>query len=105
ITESKLFEFSFTNRKDAIYTKEELVVGDDGLPKQLPWEDWTDLADVARNSSAWVRATAPGGSAEYVGKVGWTGELGFGVKEPEQGQTRKVEPSKKNASHNHGGGH
>ena len=32
ITESKLFEFSFSNRNDAIYTKDELVVGDDGLP-------------------------------------------------------------------------
>ena len=32
ITESKLFEFSFTNRQDAIYTKAELVVDDDGLP-------------------------------------------------------------------------
>ena len=30
ITESKLFEFSFTNRDDAIYTKAELVVDDDG---------------------------------------------------------------------------
>jgi NADH-quinone oxidoreductase subunit I len=86
ITESKLFEFSFTNRADAIYTKAELVVDDEGLPQQLPWEDWTDLATVARNSSAWVRATAPGGSAEYLGKVGWSGELGFGVKEPESGQ-------------------
>ena len=40
ITESKLFEFSFTNRDDAIYTKKELVVGDDGKPQQMPWEDW-----------------------------------------------------------------
>ena len=79
ITESKLFEFSFTNRSDAIYTKAELVVGDDGLPQQLPWEDWTDLATVAAKSSAWVRATAPGGSAAYEGRVGWSGELGFGV--------------------------
>ena len=29
ITESKLFEFSFTNRQDAIYTKAELVVVDE----------------------------------------------------------------------------
>ena len=36
ITETKLFEFSFTNRQDAIYTKSELVVGDDGKPQQLP---------------------------------------------------------------------
>ena len=30
ITESKLFEFAFTNRADAIYTKDELLVDDDG---------------------------------------------------------------------------
>ena len=34
ITESKLFEFSFTNREDAIYTKAELVVDDEGMPQQ-----------------------------------------------------------------------
>ena len=33
ITESKLFEFSFTNRQDAIYTKAELLVDDDGKPQ------------------------------------------------------------------------
>ncbi len=36
ITETKLFEFSFTNRNDAIYTKDELLVGDDGRPQNLP---------------------------------------------------------------------
>jgi len=87
ITESKLFEFSFTNRQDAIYTKDELVVGDDGLPQQLPWEDWSDIDEVGAWASAWVRATAPSGDATYEGKVGWSGELGFGVKDPEQGQT------------------
>ena len=45
ITESKLFEFSFTNRDDAIYTRDELIVGDDGKPKQLPWEDWHEGDD------------------------------------------------------------
>jgi len=40
ITETKLFEFSFTNRSDAIYTKDELLVADDGRPQRLPWEDW-----------------------------------------------------------------
>jgi NADH-quinone oxidoreductase subunit I len=34
ITETKLFEFSFTNRQDAIYTKNELLVDDDGKPPQ-----------------------------------------------------------------------
>ena len=33
ITETKLFEFSFTNRQDAIYTKNELLVDDEGKPQ------------------------------------------------------------------------
>jgi NADH-quinone oxidoreductase subunit I len=85
ITESKLFEFSFTNRDDAIYTKDELVVGDDGLPQHLPWEDWRPGED--EHTSAWMRATSPSGDANYVGKVGWAGELGYGVRAPELGQS------------------
>src|SRR4030095_15610205 len=85
ITESKLFEFSFTDRPDAIYTKAELVVGDDGRPRQLPWEDWSDADEVAPLASAWMRATSPNGSAAYEGKVQWSGELGFGVGPPEAG--------------------
>jgi NADH-quinone oxidoreductase subunit I len=84
ITESKLFEFSFTNRNDAIYTKEELVVGDDGRPQKLPWEDWRVGDELA--TSGWMRATAPSGSASYQNSVAWSGELGFGVRSPELGQ-------------------
>jgi NADH-quinone oxidoreductase subunit I len=85
ITESKLFEFSFTNRSDAIYTKDELLVGDDGKPQQLPWEDWRPGED--EHTSGWMRATAPAGKASYEGVVGWSGELGYGVRAPELGQT------------------
>src|SRR6476659_9238471 len=46
ITESKLFEWSFTNRQDAIYTKDELLVDDSGRPQHLPWEDWRPGDDV-----------------------------------------------------------
>jgi len=84
ITESKLFEFSFTNRADAIYTKAELVVGDDGVPQHLPWEDWRDGEDV--NTSAWMRATSPSGSAEFEGIVAWSSELGYGTRAPEANQ-------------------
>jgi len=84
ITESKLFEFSFTNRSDAIYTKDELLVGDDGKPKQLPWEDWRDGDDL--NTSAWMRATSPSGDADFEGRVAWSGELGYGVRAPEPAQ-------------------
>lgn len=82
ITETKLFEFSFTNRQDAIYTKNELLVGDDGKPKQMPWEDWRPGED--QHTSAWMRATAPAGDESFVGSVGWSGELGYGVRAPEK---------------------
>jgi NADH-quinone oxidoreductase subunit I len=85
ITESKLFEFSFTNRDNAIYTKDQLLVGDDGKPQQLPWEDWRPGEDA--NTSQWVRATAPSGAADYEGRVAWSGELGYGIRPPEHGQT------------------
>jgi len=90
ITESKMFEFSFTNREDAIYTKTELVVRDDGMPQHLPWEDWRPGED--EHTSAWMRATSPSGSAAYVGEVAWSGELGYGVRAPEKGQTADVDP-------------
>jgi NADH-quinone oxidoreductase subunit I len=86
ITESKLFEFSFTNRQDAIYTKAELVVDEDGNPKHQPWEDWSDAATAHPRTSGWMRATAPQGSAAHEGVVGWSGELGYGVRAPEAAQ-------------------
>jgi NADH-quinone oxidoreductase subunit I len=85
ITETKLFEFSFTNRQDAIYTRNELVVGDDGKPQMLPWEDWREGDD--EHTSAWMRATSPSGNAEFEGRVTWAGELGYGVRPPERGQS------------------
>ena len=83
ITESKIFEFSFTNRKDAIYTKAELVVADDGKPRVQPWED---DRGAEQPLSGWMRATAPGGSAAFRGEQLWSGELGAGVRSAEPGQ-------------------
>jgi NADH-quinone oxidoreductase subunit I len=84
ITETKLFEFSFTNRADAIYTKAELVVDDNGKPQQLPWEDWRAGDD--QMTSGWMRATSTAGRADQTGLVGWSGELGYGVRTPEPAQ-------------------
>jgi NADH-quinone oxidoreductase subunit I len=84
ITESKMFEFSFTSRTDAIYTKAELVVDDSGKPKQLPWEDWREGEDLL--TSGWMRATAPSGDASFVGEVGWSNELGYGLRSAEPKQ-------------------
>ena len=85
ITETKLFEFSFANRQDAIYTKDELLVGDDGRPKELPWEDWREGDDA--DTSGWVRATSPSGAADQEGKALWSAELGYGLRPPEAPQT------------------
>jgi len=107
ITETKLFEFSFTSRQDAIYTKDELLVDDEGRPQHLPWEDWRPGED--EHTSAWMRATAPSGSAAYEGRVAWSGELGYGVREPERGQDHEdleQEPdSHDETSPSHDGGH
>ena len=37
-------------------------------------------------TSGWMRVTSPAGDADYEGRVNWSGELGFGVRRPEQGQ-------------------
>jgi NADH-quinone oxidoreductase subunit I len=86
ITESKLFEFSFSNRDDAIYTKRELVVDDDGRARKQPWELWLDDSENDHNSE-WMRATSSSGNAAFEGRVNWSGELGYGVREPERGQS------------------
>ncbi|HAP76100.1 MAG TPA: NADH-quinone oxidoreductase subunit I [Acidimicrobiaceae bacterium] len=91
ITESKLFEFSFTSRRDAVYTKAELVVGDDGKPKQLPWEDWRAGEDL--HTSGWMRATSASGDADFVGEVGWSTELGYGTRAPEATQAEADAPA------------
>ncbi len=90
ITESKLFEFSFTNRSDAIYTRNELLVdATTGKPQQLPWEDWREGED--EYTSEWMRATSPSGNAGFEGMVSWGGELGYGVRAPENGQATEDE--------------
>ena len=100
ITETKMFEFAFTNRSDAIYTKDELLVGDDGRPQQLPWENWEGGFDAAADSSGWMRATAPSGDADFVGIVAWAGELGYGVRPPEN--LVVDEPADGHDDHDHG---
>ena len=85
ITETKLFEFAFRNREDSIYTKDELLVDNDGRARRLPWELW--LGGEDDQTSAWMRATSPSGDADYEGKVSWSAELGYGIRPPEKGQS------------------
>jgi NADH-quinone oxidoreductase subunit I len=84
ITETKMFEFSFTNRQDAIYTKQELLVDDEGNARRQPWEDWRDGED--EHTSGWMRATSANGDATFRGVVGWSNELGYGTRDPEPPQ-------------------
>ena len=65
--------------RDAIYTKDELLVGDDGQPQHLPWEDWRDGRGrrTPRRGCGPPRrrATPPTRAASA-----WSGELGYGVR-------------------------
>ena len=51
----------------------------------MEWEDWREGDDVL--TSGWMRATSPSGDATFEGAVGWSGELGYGVREPEPEQS------------------
>ena len=42
---------------------------------------------------------SPSGAAAYEGRVGWSGELGFGVRPPEAGQSDLVPPRVDDALH------
>ncbi len=48
------------------------------------------LARRARtnNTSGWMRATSPSGDATFEGVVGWSGELGYGVRAPSPAKPR-----------------
>jgi NADH-quinone oxidoreductase subunit I len=49
--------------------------------------------DEDDDTSAWMRATSPSGIAAFEGEVAWSGELGFGVRDPERGQRAATEAS------------
>ena len=90
ITETKLFEFSFTNR-----ARRHLHQGRAARRRRRPAASScpgrTGAPGDDAHTSAWMRATAPSGDADYEGRVAWSGELGFGVRPPEQGQTADEE--------------
>ena len=77
-------EFSFTNWTDAVYTKEAFLVDDEGKPKHLPWEDWREgTTSTPRGGCGHV----PPASAAFEHPVQWSGQLGFGARSPEGGET------------------
>jgi NADH-quinone oxidoreductase subunit I len=79
ITESKLFEFSFTNRADAIYTKAELVVDDQGRAPAAAVGGLVRREGDEQHVGVDAGHRSPG--RPPASKAGWLGrgELGFGV--------------------------
>ena len=90
ITMTQFFEFSTTDREDAIYTKSELLVDEDGTPTH-PQAD-SPLIDLneLKLADGWLRATSSSGRAAYEGVVAWTPSAGAGTRSPETGQSSEL---------------
>lgn len=86
ITMTNLFEMSTTNREDAIYTKTELLVAEDGTPNHMFPDDKLASMDELTQADGWMRATAPQGRAAYEGSPAWTPSAGVGLRPAEPGQ-------------------
>ena len=87
ITMTSLFEMSVTNRNDAIYTRNELLMSPEGeVPHPQPDSILIDL-DELKQADGWMRATASAGRAAYEGVVAWTPTAGVGLRDPEEGQS------------------
>lgn len=81
-----LFEMSTTNRQDAIYTKDELLMDPSGkVPHMFPDDPMADLRELD-TADGWVRATAPSGAAAYEGVQMWQGTPGPASWDPEPAQ-------------------
>jgi NADH-quinone oxidoreductase subunit I len=91
ITMTQLFEFSVTDRDDAIYDKEALLVGDDGVPNHPPGDSPLIAIEELQVADGWMRATAPAGRAAYEGVVAWTPSAGVGLRPAEIGQAQEQE--------------
>jgi NADH-quinone oxidoreductase subunit I len=89
ITMTHLFEFSTTNREDAVYTKETLLMERDGtVPHMFPDDELADLAELDA-ADGWMRATAPSGVAAYEGTMMWQGTPGPADWAPEPSQEER----------------
>ena len=87
ITMTQLFEMSVTERHQALYTKDELLVGEDGTPNHpQPDGPLIDLNELTI-ADGWMRATSPSGRAAYEGIPGWTSSAGVGLRPAERGQS------------------
>jgi NADH-quinone oxidoreductase subunit I len=89
ITMTQLFEMSTTNRDDAIYTRDTLLMRTDGsVPHMFP-DDPMANPDELLTADGWVRATAPSGNAAYEGVQMWQGTPGSADWAPEPDQEER----------------
>ncbi|MCL1599180.1 MAG: NADH-quinone oxidoreductase subunit NuoI [Actinomycetia bacterium] len=89
ITMTHLFEMSVTDRDEAIFTKDELLVESDGTPRHpQPASNLIDLGELVAGDG-WMRATSPAGRAAYEGVVAWTPSARTGNLPAETGQDER----------------
>ncbi len=92
ITMTHLFEMSVTNRNDAIHTKDELLMAEDGSVPHIYQEDpYADLSELDA-ADGWLRATSPSGVAAYEGERMWQSTPGPASWEPEPDQETRDSP-------------
>ena len=86
ITMTHLFEMSTSNREDAIYTRETLLMDTEGrVPHMFPEDKLADMSELD-TADGWLRATAPSGVAAYEGVLMWQGTPGPADWSPEPSQ-------------------
>ena len=86
ITMTHLFEMSTTNRQDAIYTRNELLMDREGVvPHMFPDDPIADQSELL-TADGWMRATAPAGRSAYEGVQMWQETAGPASWEPEPTQ-------------------
>ena len=86
ITMTHLFEMSTTNREDAIYTRDTLLMDRQGkVPHMFPDDPLADMSELD-TADGWLRATAPSGVAAYEGVVMWKPTPGKAEWDPEPSQ-------------------
>lgn len=86
ITMTHLFEMSTTNRSDAIYTRDELLMDPVGKVPHMFSDDKLADYDELNTADGWVRATAPAGDPSYQGVQMWQGTPGVASWDPEPTQ-------------------
>ncbi|MGH9195297.1 MAG: NADH-quinone oxidoreductase subunit NuoI [Acidimicrobiia bacterium] len=89
ITMTSLFEMSTSNRDDAIYTRNELLMRPDGsVPHMFPDDPLARHAELD-TADGWLRATASNGVAAYDGVAAWQGTPGPASWDPEPTQEER----------------